>query len=676
MIEKSVAPSELHLKKELSSLRKAGFLRDPETCSSWRSPLSSKSVSAYNFCPDNELRFISTGEKLASGLSEIHHRHEKRRKKVYLCNWKNHSSIVGESRIKLDEDGKQSVGSSFDDKLSSSIKEEKVGDRKLMPVGTANICNIRARDLNTPLRSSATSLRKSANSKKQAVKQSSIAKQMNLPLSPMGILSSIEQYDDTDYCNSEDAQDLEFDLLSKAAYRSPSASPLFPGSGCANWSRTSKLFRSTRREGSSLSCTPASTSSYYRNVSRKPSTVGSCSGTTASFGRDEFDQLDLPVRQGCGLPCYRSMKIRGKDCRDCYSRSLSDTTWKKGGCIFGRRPSLHNKQRPIGFSKPKFLSASSKGLALLTNDCDDTSSDELSTNLGEIELEALSRLDGRRWSSSKSQEALELAEPGERSLDNAYNKILNPMHKPRTFDEIISQNIVVQSLMNAISRGRIAPAYLFHGPPGTGKKSAARIFAAALNCVGTEENKPCYLCKECTAFYGQSGPLVIEAGAANKKSIERVGFFLKNMTMTSRKVQYKIFIIDECHLLSSKMWYKFLRFLEKPISHVVFIFITVDHEHLPRAIISRVQKYLFSKIKDADIIRQLRRLAAAENIDIEMDALSLIAMNVDGSLQNAETMLYKLSALGKKITTSLVNDLVCLIHDFFSSFPVSWTCIQ
>lgn len=664
MVERIVTPSELHLKKELTALRKARLLRDPETCSSWRSPLSSKSVSAYNFCHDNEIRYISTGEKVSSGLLKMPHRHEKRREKVYLCNWKNHSGICGESVIKLDEnEGQLSVGSSFEDKLSNSKKEETVGgDRKLVPAGAANICNIRGRDLDTPLRNSATRLKKSANSKRRGVKHLSITKQMNMPISPLGVLSSIEQSDDSDYCNSEDAQDLGFDQLCKAAYHSPSASPLVPGSGCANWSRTSKLFRSTRREDSSQSCTPASTSSYYKKISRKPSTVGSCSRTTASFEGDGFDQQDLPVRQGCGLPCYRSMKNIDKGCRDCYSPTLSDATWKKGGCIFGRRQTLYNKQRPTGFSKDKFLNTS-KRLPLLTNNCDETSSDELSTNLGEIDLEALGRLDGRRWSSCKCQEAFDLAEPGERSLNNSYNKRVNLMHKPKTFDEITGQNIVVQSLMNAILRGRIAPAYLFHGPPGTGKKSAARIFAAALNCVAAEGNKPCCLCKECTAFYGESGSMVKEASAANSKSIERVIYFWKNMTMTSRQLRYRIFIIDECHLLTSKMWYKFLRFLEKPMSYVVFIFITVDHEHLPRAIISRIQKYLFSKIKDADIIRQLRRLAASENLDIEMEALSLIAVNADGSLQNAERMLYQLSALGKRITTSLVNELVGIISD-------------
>ncbi|XP_020579318.1 protein STICHEL [Phalaenopsis equestris] len=658
MVEKIIVPSELHLKKELTALRKARFLRDPETCSSWRSPLSSKSVFAYH---DNEKRNVSTGVKFSSGIAKIPHGLENRRKKVYLCNWKNRSSISGESGIKLNEDEMQpSAWSSLEEKLSNCEKEE-INDRKLMSSGAAKFSNVRGRDLDAPLRSSATRLKRFANSKRQGVKHSSITKQRNPLISPLGVLSSIEQSDDTEYCNSEDAQDQKFDVLRKAESPSSSASPPCPGSGCASWSRTSKIFRSTRREGSSKSCTPASTSSYYRKISRKPSTVGSSCGTSASFDGDGFDQLDLPVSQGCGLPCYRSRKSIDKGCRDCYSPVLSDTR-KKAGCIFGRRQRLYSKQSQTGFSKPKFPSTS-QDLPLLTNNCDDTTSEELSTNFGEIELEALSRLDGRRWSSCKSQEAFELAEPGEKSLDSAYNKRLNLMHKPRTFDEIIGQNIVVQSLMNAILRGRIAPAYLFHGPSGTGKKSAARIFAAALNCVGTEGNKPCYLCKECTAFYGESGSLVREASAANKKSIERVEYFLKNMTMNSRQLRYKVFIIDECHLLTHKMWYKLLRFLEKPIYHVVFIFITVDHDILPRAIISRVQKYFFSKIKDADMVRQLRRLAAAENLHIEVDVLNIIAANADGSLQNAEKVLCQLSAQGKRITTSLVNDLLGFISD-------------
>ncbi|KAL0917685.1 hypothetical protein M5K25_012765 [Dendrobium thyrsiflorum] len=661
MVEKCVAPSKLHLKKELSVLQKARFLRDPETCSSWRSPLSSKSFVAYNLRHQNDIRDVSTAENISSGLLEIPPRSEKSRKRVYLYNWKNHSNKSSESAIKLNEDGNRlSVESSLEDCVNSSHKEEIEGDTYLLPV--ANICNVRDADLGTT-RKSSKRLKKPAISNKRGIKHAAILEQRDLPSSPLGVLSSVEQSDDTGHCNNEDSQHVGLDLLCKSSHCSPSASSLFSGSGCANWPRPSKIFRSTRRDGSPHSCTPASTSSYYRHVNRKPSTTGSLGGTTASFEWDEFDQLDLPVRQGCGLPCYWSKRTKDRSCRGCYSPSLCDATRKMGGSICCRSQKMYNAKRSNGLDKPKHLPKSSQGMPLLNNNCDDTSSDELSTNLGERDLEALSRLDGRRWSNSKSQEAFEAAGPGSIALDIGDNQSLSVKYKPRTFDEIIGQNIVIQSLTNAVLKGKIAPAYLFQGPHGTGKTSVARIFSAALNCVATEGKKPCCLCKACTVSHGESGFFVREVSATNKMGIDKVRHLLKNMTMTSRLFQYRIFIIDECHLLTSKMWSSFLRFLEEPISHVVFIFITIDHENLPRAIISHCQKYQFSKIKDADVIRRLRKLSAAENLEVEMDSLNLIALNSDGSLQDAETMLYQASLLGKRITNSLVSDLVGVVSD-------------
>ncbi|CAI0376830.1 unnamed protein product [Linum tenue] len=126
---------------------------------------------------------------------------------------------------------------------------------------------------------------------------------------------------------------------------------------------------------------------------------------------------------------------------------------------------------------------------------------------------------------------------------------------------------------------------------------------------------------------------------------------------------YQVFLVDECHLLPSKLWLAFLKFLEEPHRRVVFIFITTDPDNVPRTVQSRCQKYQFNKIKDADIVSRLRKISSEENLDVESDALDLIAMNADGSLRDAETMLDQLSLLGKKITTSLVNELVGVVSD-------------
>lgn len=343
---------------------------------------------------------------------------------------------------------------------------------------------------------------------------------------------------------------------------------------------------------------------------------------------------------------------------------------------------MYNRRRrgsSMSSNKRRLVSRTAQGLVpLLTSSGDGpggssigtgNSDDELSTNFGELDLEALSRLDGRRWSSScRSREGLELVAlsgegAGEPRLENI--RSLTQKYRPLFFEELIGQNIVVQSLMNAIPRGRIAPVYLFQGPRGTGKTSTARIFAAALNCIATEETKPCGVCRECSDFISGKSRDLCEVDGSNKKGIDRVRCLLKNLLVgpSSAFSRHKVFVIDECHLLPSKMWLAFLKFLEDPPPRVVFIFITTDLDNVPRAVLSRCQKYLFNKIKDGDIVTRLKKIASDENLAVESDALDLIAVNADGSLRDAETMLDQLSLLGKRITTSLVNELVGVVPD-------------
>ncbi|KAJ6327642.1 hypothetical protein OIU78_014496 [Salix suchowensis] len=296
------------------------------------------------------------------------------------------------------------------------------------------------------------------------------------------------------------------------------------------------------------------------------------------------------------------------------------------------------------------------------------SDDELSTNCGELDLEALCRLDGRRWSSCRSQDGLEiLALHGDGEDEGTAENIrsLSQKYKPAFFSELIGQRNVVQSLITAIYRGRITPVYLFQGSRGTGKTSAARIFASALNCMSAEEIKPCGRCRECNdSSYGKTRDLW-EVDGTDKKGIDKVRYLLKKISHRPPlgSSRYKVFLIDECHLLPAKMWLTFLKLLEEPPQRVVFVFVTTDPDNVPRTVQSRCQKYLFSKIKDGDIVARLRRISKEENLDVELDALDLIALNAEGSLRDAETMLDQLSLLGKKITTSLVNELVGDVSD-------------
>ncbi|KAK7263763.1 hypothetical protein RJT34_31360 [Clitoria ternatea] len=695
-------PSKLHLKKELTQIRKAArVLRDPGTTSSWKSPLSSsRSVAAWN--KESGSRRFSVNSHIDSLPTNNDRDKDKR---VFLYNWKNYKSS-SEQHHEEEEEEEEDAGSSslLEDRDSLSDACNGCDSKSDTYLGGATRSSIfRCKDANL-VSLAAPKARRSVPVKKKSEKNSNprldfLAKHQhhrqsrNLvnsnskalldghPSVSMPFFSRDENSDDTeDYSNSEDVR------------RVSGTSPLLLKLKQKNWSRSSsKLLRRSRKEDSSYSySTPAlSTSSYNRyGGHRYPSTVGSWDGTTTSmndgYGDDEIDDhLDLPGRQGCGIPCYwskRTPKHRGM-CGSCYSPSLSDTLRRKGSSILcGSQTIYPRHRRSASASHKRRLSLrSARGvLPLLTNSTDvregssigtGRSDDELSTNFGELDLEGLSRLDGRRWSSScRSQEGLEIVALNGEGDDEGTpenSRSFSQKYKPMFFGELIGQNIVVQSLINAVSRGRIAPVYLFQGPRGTGKTSTARIFAAALNCVAPNDSKPCGYCRECADFFSGKSSDLLEVDGTNKKGIDKARYLLKRLLTRSSSAssRYTVFVIDECHLLPSKTWLGFLKFLEEPPQRVVFIFITSDLDNVPRTIQSRCQKYLFNKVKDGDIVTRLKKISTQESLDVETDALDLIAMNADGSLRDAETMLEQLSLLGKKITTSLVNELVGVVSD-------------
>ncbi|XWS20664.1 hypothetical protein CRYUN_Cryun31cG0122500 [Craigia yunnanensis] len=723
-------PSRLHLKKELTQIRKAArVLRDPGTTSSWKSPLSSsRSVAAGSASTCTALRKHLCNESLNRpngnaylDLSQLPFRVEsnghgyinnannnsndngnEKEKRVFLYNWKSQksSSINVDDDDYDDDDGDQSaswIQGSVDDNSLSDARNcvDSKSDTYLGESRSASMM-FRCRDANlvssvTPstkrmLGANKKSKKNSAQidlfskyEQRSGVNRNSVNSRKLLKAHPalalgLGRHDSVDQSDDTeDYSNSEDFRKIS------------GASPLLLKLKQKNWSHSSsRLLKTGRKEDSSYSySTPAlSTSSYNKYFNHNPSTVGSWDATTTSLndGDDEVDDpLDLPGRQGCGIPCYWT-KRTPKHCGSCYSPSLSDTLRRKGSTILcGSQSVYHRHRRSSSLSNKQRISlTSAQGLLpLLSNSGDGIggssigtrcSDEELSTNFGELELEALSRLDGRRWSSScRSQDGLEIvALTREREEGTPENiKSLSQKFKPMFFDELIGQNIVVQSLMNAVSRGRIAPFYLFQGPRGIGKTSTARIFAAALNCLATEDTKPCGYCTECTEFISAKSREFWEVDSTNKKGIDKVRYLLRSLStgLPSSSSRYKVFVIDECHLLPSKIWLALLKFLEDPPPRVVFVFITTALDNVPRTVQSRCQKYLFNKIKDSDIMARLRKISTDENLEVESDALDLIAANADGSLRDAETMLDQLSLLGKRITTSLVNELVGVVSD-------------
>ncbi|KAK4766375.1 hypothetical protein SAY87_008017 [Trapa incisa] len=705
-------PSRLHLKKELSQIRKAAkVLRDPGTSSSWKSPLSSSrslapplplpaSARRISGAGDRGRRVSSKGSGDADGSEPIEAgsggggggggaKHKDRT--VFLYNWKVQRSSKSNNTVAEAEAGpgdkspsSSSVpGSSLPDSLSDAHRNNNSSASSFSRRRDANLAVLSTpsmrRKLGIRKRSKKTNphvdaftnyiAHKSKGGEDRFLGKVRSSKNASaLPSSdrhPSFTLSSVEQSDD----------DTEEFSISEEMRGVSGSSPLLLKYKHHNWYRSSsKFLKNSGRDDSSYTySTPAlSISSYsrYRNH-RCLSTNGSWDETAASLneGDNEInDALDLQGGQGCGFPCYwskRTPKHRAM-CGTCCSPSVS-------------RMLLRRKERR-SLKQTRIASKSHQGvLPLLSNDGDGKafsstgtrdSDDDLSTNFGELELEALSRLDGRRWSNCQIQDTSDIlplngdAEPDSMPENN---RSLSHKYRPMFFDELIGQTIVVQSLVNAVSMGRIAPVYLFQGPRGTGKTSTARIFTAALHCLATDENKPCGYCKECTKFNsGKSGDL-LEVEGTDRKGIDKVRTLIDKLSFKpptpTAPSKYKVFIIDECHLLSSKTWLAFLKFVEDPPRRVVFIFITADLDNVPRTVQSRCQKYFFNKIKDSDIVSRLRKISADENLDVESDALDLIALNADGSLRDAETMLDQLSLLGKRITTSLVNELVGVVSD-------------
>lgn len=256
---------------------------------------------------------------------------------------------------------------------------------------------------------------------------------------------------------------------------------------------------------------------------------------------------------------------------------------------------------------------------------------------------------------------------GKRSCNHAHNEVilysesprsLSQKFRPKSFDELMGQNVVSKSLLTAIATGRITSFYLFHGPRGTGKTSASRIFAAALNCLSPEIEKPCGLCQECVSFFCGRSRDVKEVDALKLNKAQRIRAIIRNAENSPVSSRFKVFIVDECHLLQEDTWASFLNNLEGLSRHVVFIMITPDLHKLPRSAVSRSQRYHFPNIKEVDITRRLEKICVAEGFDFDQEALEFISAKSNGSLRDAEMMLEQLSMIGKKITMSLVYELV------------------
>ncbi|CAH8345700.1 unnamed protein product [Eruca vesicaria subsp. sativa] len=238
---------------------------------------------------------------------------------------------------------------------------------------------------------------------------------------------------------------------------------------------------------------------------------------------------------------------------------------------------------------------------------------------------------------------------------------LTERYTPKTFRDLVGQNLVVQALSNAVARRKLGLLYVFHGPNGTGKTSCARIFARALNCHSSEQTKPCGACGSCVSHEMGKSWNIREVGPVGNFDFENL---LDGHNVMSSSQSPRVFIFDDCDTLSADCWSTLSKVVDRAAPRrVVFILVCSSLDVLPHVIISRCQKFFFPKLKDADIVYSLQWIASKEEIEIEKDALKLIASRSDGSLRDAEMTLEQLSLLGQRISVPLVQELVGLVSD-------------
>lgn len=207
--------------------------------------------------------------------------------------------------------------------------------------------------------------------------------------------------------------------------------------------------------------------------------------------------------------------------------------------------------------------------------------------------------------------------------------------RPQSFSEVVGQGHIIQTLKNAILNKRIGHAYLFSGPRGVGKTTMARIFAKALNCIKGPAPEPCNECEMCREITGGFCTDVVEIDGASNTGVDNVRELRENVKYASSKGKYRVYIVDEVHMLSKAAFNAFLKTLEEPPPHIIFIFATTEPNKIPETIISRCQYFEFKKISIEEVVEQLTRVVKREGIEISGEMLTIIAKSAEGSMRDA-----------------------------------------
>ncbi|MEI7621766.1 MAG: DNA polymerase III subunit gamma/tau, partial [Candidatus Moraniibacteriota bacterium] len=232
-------------------------------------------------------------------------------------------------------------------------------------------------------------------------------------------------------------------------------------------------------------------------------------------------------------------------------------------------------------------------------------------------------------------------------------------YRPQTFADVIGQKHIVQTLSNSIASNRVAHAYLFTGPRGTGKTTMARIFARAVNCTNLKDSNPCLECEICQSITQGRSLDIFEIDAASNTGVDNIRELRENVKFPPSLAKFKVYIIDEVHMLSTGAFNALLKTLEEPPAHVIFILATTEIHKVPDTIISRCQRYDFTRLSLEHIVEKLSLIAESEKIVIEKNALEMIALAGEGGMRDAESLFAQvIASQDKDITAKEVEEML------------------
>lgn len=235
--------------------------------------------------------------------------------------------------------------------------------------------------------------------------------------------------------------------------------------------------------------------------------------------------------------------------------------------------------------------------------------------------------------------------------------------RPMTFDDVVGQNHITETLKHELASEKIGHAYLFCGTRGTGKTTTAKIFSRAVNCENPKDGEPCNVCDTCKGIIDGRIMDVYEMDAASNNGVDAIRNLREEVIYTPAGCKYKVYIIDEVHMLTIQAFNALLKTLEEPPEHALFILATTEPQKIPQTILSRCQRYDFKRIGVDDIVGRLKKVAAAEGINATEDALELIAEIGDGSMRDALSVLDRCSAFGEELRRENVSEIVGIVDE-------------